>query len=158
MPAALFVPATVWFGLMAGFFFAYSATVMGGLAATDAETAIAAMQAINAHVRNPAFGLGFWGSVVVALSLALACLARPLPGRIWVLAAAGLYLAGAIAVTILGNVPMNMALASVDPAAPGATATMARYIADWTWLNHIRTLAALAACLLVAVALTRKGA
>ena len=44
--------ATLWVGVMAGFFYAFSAVVMPGLSAADPAVAIEAMQAINAAVRN----------------------------------------------------------------------------------------------------------
>ena len=47
--------------LISGFFYAYYCSVMPGLAATDAESAIRAMQGINAVVRNGTFAFSFFG-------------------------------------------------------------------------------------------------
>ncbi|MEZ5763159.1 MAG: hypothetical protein R3D69_02095 [Xanthobacteraceae bacterium] len=45
--------------LISGFFYAYYCSVMPGLEATDPQTAIKAMQAINAVVRNATFAISF---------------------------------------------------------------------------------------------------
>jgi uncharacterized membrane protein len=42
-------------------------------------------------------------------------------------------------------VPLNDALAKIDPAAPESTRVWADYVARWTVWNHVRTVAALAA-------------
>jgi uncharacterized membrane protein len=49
--------------LIAGFFYAYHCSVMPGLAATDAVSAIKAMQGINAVVRNAVFAFSFFGTL-----------------------------------------------------------------------------------------------
>jgi uncharacterized membrane protein len=43
------------------------------------------------------------------------------------------------------NVPLNNALAAVDPASSEGAAVWADYLRTWTNWNHVRTLAALAA-------------
>jgi uncharacterized membrane protein len=51
-------------------------------------------------------------------------------------------------VTIAGNIPLNDALAVVNPdSAEGAT-LWAKYLTDWTFWNHIRTAAAVLAAVL----------
>ena len=49
--------------LISGFFYAYYCSVMPGLAATDPESAIRAMQGINAVVRNASFAFSFFGTL-----------------------------------------------------------------------------------------------
>jgi uncharacterized membrane protein len=43
------------------------------------------------------------------------------------------------------NVPLNNALAVVDPASADAASLWSRYVSSWTAWNHVRTVAALAA-------------
>jgi uncharacterized membrane protein len=50
------------------------------------------------------------------------------------------------ACTIALNVPLNNALASVDPKSPDAADTWASYLRDWTRWNHARTAASALAC------------
>ena len=57
------------------------------------------------------------------------------------------YLAGCFLVTIVGNVPLNDALARVDPDAEGASDEWRAYLSAWTRWNHVRT----GACVIVGV-------
>ncbi|EFG2885686.1 hypothetical protein BO068_004877, partial [Escherichia coli] len=59
--------ALILCGAIAGFFYAYSSSVMRGLDATDPRAAIAAMQGINATVRNAFFAPAFFGTPVACL-------------------------------------------------------------------------------------------
>lgn len=63
------VGATLTTGLIAGFFYAYACSVTRGLALLPDDRYVAAMQAINATVRNGVFAFSFFGA---ALSLILA--------------------------------------------------------------------------------------
>lgn len=51
------------------------------------------------------------------------------------------------------NVPLNNALDAVDPASTDAAAVWARYLKDWTFWNHLRTIASAAASALFVAAL-----
>src|SRR4028119_1583110 len=54
-------------GAIAGFFYAYTSSVMRGLDAIPAAHAIVAMQGINATVRNWIFAPAFFGTPVAAV-------------------------------------------------------------------------------------------
>jgi len=141
--AAARMSAIVLFGLMAGFFYAFSVTVMGGLDRVAAATAIEAMNGINAAVRNPVFFVTFFGPPFAALAAAaLAMIRRDRPVG-WMLGAAALvYAIGVIAPTAAVNVPMNEALALTVPAetALKAETIWSDYSARWTWWNTMRGL------------------
>ncbi|MCC5979734.1 MAG: DUF1772 domain-containing protein [Salinarimonas sp.] len=134
--------STLLFSLMAGFFFAFAAVVMPGLDRMPPADAALAMQAINAGVANPVFALGFWGAALIAaISLPVAVIGRR-PGWPWLCAAAASYLVGVLMVTATGNVPLNQELAAI--AQPEALQrAWPEYLADWGWLNALRTIAAL---------------
>ncbi len=66
-------------------------------------------------------------------------------GSAWVLAGSLFYLAGIIMVTMAFNVPLNEALAGVDPASAEASTLWARYLDQWVMWNHVRTVAGVAA-------------
>ena len=51
------------------------------------------------------------------------------------------------------NVPRNNALARVDPGSEEGARVWRTYLVEWTRANHVRTVAALGACALFAVAL-----
>jgi uncharacterized membrane protein len=50
------------------------------------------------------------------------------------------------------NVPRNNALAALSADAADAAACWARYLGEWTWWNHVRTLAGLAGAMLLVAA------
>jgi len=68
-----------------------------------------------------------------------------------------IYLVGTIGVTIFGNVPLNDALANVKPESVEATELWTKYLTDWTFWNHVRTIAAVLAATLYAIALYRQN-
>lgn len=120
---ALLVLGLVASALAAGFFYAYSFTVMPGLAAGDPSAAIRAMQGINAVIRTPVFAFAFFG----ALAFPTLAAATALDGRSRHVAAvpaflgASIYGLGVVAVTFAFNVPLNEALATVVPTRETAT-------------------------------------
>ena len=141
-------------GLIAGAFFAFSSFVMGALAKLPPAGGIAAMQSINIVVINPAFlGTLFGTGGLCLLLAAIAVVNWSAAGAAWLLAGALLYLVGTIGVTAFCNVPRNNKLAPLDPAAAGSAGIWSRYVTEWTWWNHVRTAAALAAtaCFILAL-------
>ncbi|MEZ5382036.1 MAG: anthrone oxygenase family protein [Microthrixaceae bacterium] len=134
--------ATVLVGLSAGFFFTFEASVTLGLADVSDVTYVETFQAINETVRNPAFGLVFFGSIpAIFLAVAANWRTSSRAARILLAAALPLYLAG-LAITGTGNVPLNNDLAEVATITPEAAATArAGFEDDWNELNLLRTLA-----------------
>lgn len=125
------------FGLMAGFFFAYSVTVMPGLDDSMPDAAIAAMQGINRIVRNPVFFAAFFGAAAIPLTAgALALFQRRMRAALLMLSAGLIYAVCVIFLTAQIHVPMNDALALV--ALPGGPGVWGDYSADWTLWNHVR--------------------
>lgn len=47
------------------------------------------------------------------------------------------------------HVPRNDALAVLDPAGPGTVEAWRTYLAEWTRLNHVRTVSAAVGCVLL---------
>ncbi|MGP1358134.1 anthrone oxygenase family protein [Roseicyclus sp.] len=127
--------------LVAGVFLAFSDFVMRGLAQAGAPGA-AGMVGLNRTVYRSAF-MGMLVGLAPG-SLALAGLAAwQLDGlaRGAAIGGAAAYLLGVMAVTGLGNVPLNTRL----DAAMGqgrAAGLWPAYVRDWTRLNHLRTVAA----------------
>lgn len=132
--------------VIAGTFFAFSTFVMTALARRPPAEGIAAMQAINVDVVRSAFIVVFFATAIASATLALFALANWNDPRapFW-LAGALLYVVGTFVLTILRNVPLNDALAATDPASTAGAVVWARYLTNWTWWNHVRTAAALAA-------------
>ncbi|MDE0702467.1 MAG: DUF1772 domain-containing protein [Rhodospirillaceae bacterium] len=142
-------------GAIFGFFFAWVCSTMWGLDSTDPQVAIAAMQAMNASVRNPVFALAFFGTPVFLAAAASAAWAARTPRAALLFGlACALYLAGGLALTMMASVPMNEALASVkipaDTAAAGAI--WSNYSAEWQLWNIARTAVCAIVLLLVGAA------
>ena len=133
-------------GLVAGMFFAFSTFVMMALEQRPPAEGIAVMQAINITVINPWFMVAFLGTAVTCLGLAIASLMQwQQQGSAYLLMGSLLYLIGTLFVTMRFNVPMNDALAIIQPTNPDAVGLWSHYLSKWTFWNHIRTAAALAA-------------
>jgi uncharacterized membrane protein len=137
--------AAVGAGLVAGIFFAFSNFVMAALGRLPPAQGVAAMQAINVTVLNPLFFAVFFGTAALALLLAALALLGGVPGTVWTVGGTLLYVGGCIAVTMLGNVPLNNALKALAPDSAEAAALWTRYLDRWTRLNTVRTVASLAA-------------
>jgi uncharacterized membrane protein len=146
--------AAIGCGLIAGVFFAFSTFVMPALAQRPPNQGIAAMQSINIKAINPLFMLVLLGTAVACIFLIIMLLLKwHQPSAAYLLVGGLLYLVGVIGVTIAFNVPLNYALAIVKPdSAEGAT-LWAKYLTDWTFWNHVRTVAPLAAAVLFSIAL-----
>ena len=158
--ASLVIAATTT-ALIAGFFYAYSASVNRGLARLDDADYVAAMQAINDTVRNPVFALSFFGALLT-LPLAAALHARDRSSRsAWLAAAAILYVVGGFGVTFALNVPLNDELARLDlrsAAAAQVSSARASYEDSWNAWNSVRTVAStLALMCIVGAALASPG-
>lgn len=160
--AQLIVSALLWFsaigsGLIAGIFFAFSTFIMPALSRVPEPHGISAMQSINSTILGSLLMPVFFGTTLASVVLAGIALFR------WdesisaiMLAASLIYVAGMFVCTIVFNVPLNNALASVDAASPGAADIWARYLKEWMRWNHVRTAASVIACGLFVAAIATK--
>ena len=137
----LAILSLVFAGAMFGFFFAWVCSTMWGLDSTDPNVAIAAMQAMNASVRNWVFAPAFFGTPVLLMFTALVA-ARARERRVATgFAVAGLlYVLGALVPTMTANVPLNEALALVETPLGTAQAGEAwrAYSGPWQDWNTVR--------------------
>ena len=145
-------------GAIFGFFYAWVCSTMWGLDAADPKVAIAAMQAMNASVRNAVFFPAFFLTPVV-LSVAAALARRDGAHRaaLAFLAAAMVYLFGGLVLTLAVNVPMNEALADVmiPTDTDEARSIWVAYSAPWQVWNVTRTVFSGIALLLAGYALSQ---
>jgi uncharacterized membrane protein len=146
--------AAIGSALMGGVFFAFSTFVMTALRRLPAPAGIAAMQAINVAAINPMFMLALFATAAACGAVIyVAWAAWPGRGSAYLLAGGLSYLLGTILVTIVCNVPRNNRLAAADPAAAAATQYWDTYVKSWTAWNHVRTIAATIAAVLITFAL-----
>jgi uncharacterized membrane protein len=149
-PLVLF--AAIGCGLIAGVFFAFSTFVMSALARLQPPQGIAAMQSINITAINPLFMVALFGTAAACIFLAISSLFKwHQPSAVYLLVGSLLYLVGTVGVTIAFNVPMNEALAVVKPDSTEGASLWAKYLTNWTFWNHVRTIAALLAAALFTV-------
>lgn len=143
-------------GIIAGVFFAFSTFVMRALAQRPPAEGIAAMQAINITVINPWFMTVFLGTAVTCFILAIASLLKwSQLGAVYLLIASLLYLISSFGVTIVFNVPLNNALAIAKTDSNEGINLWANYLTTWTFWNHVRTIASLAAATLFTLAIDK---
>jgi uncharacterized membrane protein len=151
---ALTIAAALGSGLVAGIFFAFSTFIMQALGRIAPPAGIAAMQAINITVINPLFFAAFFGTVLIAALVVILALVQGQSGvLLWLVAGAVLYIFGCVGVTMAFNVPLNNALAPLGAESAEAAKLWARYLADWTWWNSVRTVASALAMLSFILAL-----
>lgn len=147
-------------GAIFGFFYAWVCSTMWGLDQADSAVAIAAMQAMNASVRNAVFAPAFFGTPFILALAAFAAWKTNASGAAGAfLLGAVIYVAGAFAVTVLWNVPLNRELAGLLPPAEAgqAAAVWQAYSQPWQDFNLVRTLASGVALLCAATGLYRLG-
>lgn len=151
--------ALLWFsaigcGMMAGLYFAFSTFIMTAFGRIPQAHGISAMQSINTTILQSLFMPLFWGTTLAALVLAGFALFRLGETAAMAMLAAGLlYVVGMFVCTIVFNVPLNNALDAVDPAGAEGATVWARYLKDWTFWNHLRTVASAAASALFIIAI-----
>lgn len=143
-----------------GFFYAWVCSTMWGLDTADPRVAIAAMQAMNASVRNAVFAPAFFGTAPVLLLTAFVMLREKQSGAALWFGLAGVMVAVlAVALTAAFNIPMNEALAGV--AVPqdieAARIIWAEYSTQWQVWNQIRTVTSGVAVLFVGIGIMRLG-
>lgn len=113
MKLTVFFITTLLNALSAGFFFAWSVSVILGTKKVSDFTYLEAMQNINKEILNPVFFLVFFGSLIaLIINTFLQFKIKPVFGL--VLAATIIYLIGVFGVTAFGNVPLNNALNNLN--------------------------------------------
>ncbi|MEQ1762938.1 MAG: anthrone oxygenase family protein [Pyrinomonadaceae bacterium] len=143
--------AIVGTGLIAGAFFIFAVAIMSALKRLPANDGMAAMQSINVVIQNPIFLGVFIGTALVSLGLAVMSIMNwNTPISYYILAGAALYIIGNFLLTMVFNVPLNNALDAADPATVAGQEVWQNYLSNWTFWNHVRTIASIAAnCLFV---------
>src|SRR5690554_4204472 len=157
----MLVITTLFAGLVAGLFFAWSVSVTPGLARLNDRGYLQAFQEMNRAIQNPIFLLVFMG---LAILLPLLCFQVYSPGRnmrFWyVLGASLFYLLGVIAVTFMGNIPLNNKLDALNLDSM-TTEQMASFRhgfeGKWNRLNVIRVICSSLSLLLLVMACLQNG-
>jgi uncharacterized membrane protein len=133
-------------GLMGGVFFAFSSFVMPALSRARPAEGIRVMQRINVDVYHWTFMGTFLATPIACIATAMQTY-RHASGEpvVYALVGSVAYVLGNFVVTGAGNVPLNNALAALDPDTEEAAQQWLRYLAHWTRWNHVRTAASMLA-------------
>ncbi|MEL6870261.1 MAG: anthrone oxygenase family protein [Pseudomonadota bacterium] len=146
----------LWSAVIGGVFSAFSEFIMSGLLRTSPACGIASMQHINRTVLKTQFVVGIFSIAIFSILFAVYSVAV-FEGRALatIILAALVYLPSVFFMTMLGNVPMNDKLESLDHTSREAEVYWAQYGRDWTRLNHIRSIGSvLTSALYIAAAIT----
>lgn len=140
---ALIQFAILAYALIGGVFLAFSDFIMRSLAHTRGTGGLEAMQIINREVFRWVFMSLFLGMTIVSLIITVyAAFYLEAPAATLITASGLVYLIGCFGITVLFNVPMNEALASMDSGSTTAKEYWTKtYLPRWTLWNTIRTIA-----------------
>ena len=146
----------LWSAIVGGVFSAFSEFVMSALLKTEASGAIEAMQHINRDVIRTQFVAGILSIAVFSVLFTLYSIAVfEGAALVTLILAALVYLPSVFLMTMLGNVPMNNKLESLDHKSAEAKDYWREYGEKWTRLNHVRSIGSvLTACLYIIAAIT----
>lgn len=142
--------------LVAGVFYAFSGFVMPALARLPAAEGIAAMQSINITAVQAPLMLAMFGTALVSVVLIVfAVRGRGQRYAFPLLLGSVLYLLGSIVMTMVFHVPLNDAMAVLDPTAASSVQPWADYLSQWSAGNQVRWIVPLAASVSYGWALLR---
>jgi uncharacterized membrane protein len=146
---ALLWTAALSSGLIAGVYFAFSVFIMQAFSKIDTTQSIAAMNSINKTILRSLFMPLFFGSSIISvLLIAFAFMHWGEAGAGVTLIAGTVYFVGMFVCTVLFNVPLNNALARLEPDSVDAHPVWTRYLKTWTNWNHLRTVSSFVTCIL----------
>jgi uncharacterized membrane protein len=145
------ITGLLWFaalgcGVIGGVYFAFSAFIMTSLSRVDHSKGIAVMTAINSDILKSVFMPLFIGTTFASVALTtMATFRWGEPGSVAICWGGTVYVIGMFLVTIVGNVPLNTALAVVSPSGVEAKLIWESYLKNWVFWNSLRMIASLAA-------------
>ena len=127
-----------------GFFYAWVCSTMWGLDVADPRVAIAAMQEMNASVRNGVFAPAFFGApLLLTLTAMIIAMSGQREPAIWFGIASGFSILLSFVLTTQIHLPMNEQLAQVvipvDETAAGKI--WESYSPRWQLWNQVRAIA-----------------
>ncbi|MEO0649352.1 MAG: anthrone oxygenase family protein [Planctomycetota bacterium] len=130
----LLLLASLGSGLVAGLCFAFWTFLMRAYDRLGPTQAIRTMQSVNATILQSAAMPVWIGTFPVGIAAAVFA-----PNHPPAIAGALLYALGALAITRLGNIPLNEALDRIDPESNDASDAWRHYYVTWGRWNAART-------------------
>ena len=138
---AVHLAAGVLASLLAGFYLAFSSTIMPALAGLPDRVLVTVMQTVNRVIVRPGFALLFFGAPLAALATAVLVPLAGAPAPLVALAVVGAALqVASIVLTVVVHLPRNDALDRADPDDAGDVARAREaFERPWTRAHRVRT-------------------
>jgi uncharacterized membrane protein len=138
---AVHVAAAVLASLLAGFYLAFSLTIMPALAGLPDRVLVTVMQTVNRVIVRPGFVLLFLGAPLAALATAVLVALAGASAPLLALAVIGAFLqVASIVMTVVVHLPRNDALDRADPDDAGdVTRAREAFERPWTRAHRVRT-------------------
>jgi len=156
MNTIILITSTVFAGLMAGLFYAWSISVTPGLGNINDTNYLQAFQSMNRAILNPAFFIAFMGQAILLPLLCYLSFKSNMHNQFnYILTATILYMVGCMAVTIFGNVPLNNTLEALQIESMTVEEMKffrAGFESKWNNLNRIRTASTMLSLLFLIIA------
>ena len=147
----LIVLGIISFGIMAGIYFAFSSFVMRSFGLLTKASAMSAMQSVNKVILKSPFMILFFGTTLLSLFfIAYGFLNLGNVYHLTIMGAGFVYFLGMFLCTIFFNVPLNNKLESADCKTLEGLNFWDHYLEVWTRWNHLRTIACLLSCVMIA--------
>jgi len=145
--------SVIAYAAIGGVLLAFSDFIMRSFDRVRGQGGIEAMQVINVEIMRSVFMVLSMGMVPVSVTIVIYAVLN-LDGlqQILLMLAGGSYLIGVVAVTVIGNVPLNTQLAALDAGEAGQF-WKETYMTRWVSLNSLRTIACMLASGLALAAL-----
>lgn len=148
----VFLTSVILTGLSAGFFYAWSVSVIPGNLKVADEVYLRTMQSINRAILNPAFFIVFFGSMVLLVANTFLKVQLNTVSFWLIVLSALLYVVGTFGVTGLGNVPLNnqldaLQLNNMPKEALGNFRL--HFESNWNRLHFIRTVCSVASFIFI---------
>jgi len=160
MNNTILIITTLFSGLMAGLFYSWSISVTPGLAKINDLSYLQAFQSMNRAILNPLFFIVFFGLVVLLPVLSYLSFQTSIGNQFWYLILATiLYFVGIIGVTIVGNIPLNNALETlqIESMTPEQMDEFRKgFESKWNRLNLIRAISSSLTFLLLVIVCARE--
>lgn len=145
--------------LSAGLFYAWVVSVIPGTKKVSEQAYLETMQTINREILNPGFFIIFFGALIFLICSSYLQFKLKVDSTFYLVLAATLFYAiGTIGTTMLGNVPLNNMVETLDLStftAEDFFNARDAYEEKWNNLNLVRTLAALVSFILILLALVK---
>jgi uncharacterized membrane protein len=159
MSLTLLTITTLFSGLIAGLFYAWSISVTPGLAKINNESYIRAFQSMNRAILNPVFFIAFFGELVLLIYLSYNSFDSSNTAQSWlIISASVLYIFGVMVITIAGNIPLNNELEALKIESmtdEEMKKFRTGFESKWNSLNMIRTICSSVSFLLLIITCIR---